>query len=300
MEINREQKRKERICKMRAFIKRNWELFACAAIFGTTIIFGVCTNMESANADIVEEPIDVSSTTTVVTTEPVTTTTTQTTPVSTTTTTTSNEMTTTTSTTIGWLYETDVETTETIIVDVSDGEIIGYEYEGTNDDGDVIVVVTDETKPSSHTTNTTTTTTTTTVATTTTVLQPETTVAVLEEPTEITEVETLPIDESDYILLCNCVAHEAGANAIPVYDKALVVEVVMNRVMDTRWPNTVYEVITQRKQFTGSSTYADLGTYSHKVSDQVKEAVDLYFADPSQFNHGYTGFWGDGKRNHFS
>ncbi|MBR3629854.1 MAG: cell wall hydrolase [Oscillospiraceae bacterium] len=110
---------------------------------------------------------------------------------------------------------------------------------------------------------------------------------------------TYSISESDYILLCNAVGHEAGANEVPVVEKAKVVEVIMNRVYSDVYPDDVYSVLTQKNQFTGASTYVDLGTFSPKVSDMVREAVDLYFADPSQFNHGYIGFWGDGHQNHF-
>lgn len=123
-----------------------------------------------------------------------------------------------------------------------------------------------------------------------------------------TEPETTPaaspvaggvISESDYILLCNAVGHEAGGNSVSIPDKALVVEVIMNRVYSPNYPNTIYGVLTQKLQFSGSSKYVDLGTYSGKVNDAVKAAVDLYFADPSVFNHGYLGFTGDGTRNYF-
>lgn len=107
------------------------------------------------------------------------------------------------------------------------------------------------------------------------------------------------VSDSDYILLCNAVAHEAGANNIPATEKAKVVEVIMNRVASSRFPNTIYGVLTQKYQFSGSSTYVDLGTFSYKVTDLVKQSVDLYLSDPSQFSEGYLFFYGDGKMNHF-
>ena len=122
----------------------------------------------------------------------------------------------------------------------------------------------------------------------------------VEEPTAVDGAWTYYVSERDYILLCNAVGHEAGADMVPVVEKAKVVEVIMNRVYSDIYPNDVYSVLTQKNQFTGASTYVDLGTYSPKVSDMVREAVDLYFSDPSQFNHGYIGFWGDGQQNHFS
>lgn len=117
------------------------------------------------------------------------------------------------------------------------------------------------------------------------------------EPVVVTPPSS--VSESDYILLCNAVAHEAGANSVPVTEKAKVVEVIMNRVASPNYPNDVYGVLTQKRQFSGSSTYVDLGTFSYKVTDMVKEAVDLYFADPSQFSEGYLSFTGDGKQNYF-
>lgn len=168
-------------------------------------------------------------------------------------------------------------------------------------------------KPTETTTTTTmtTTTTTTTVATTTTAatttLAPETTIAYVEVEEEpvVTDVEvvtddgSLPISDEEYILLCNAVAHEAGCNWIGEYDKAYVVEVIMNRVNSPKYPNTIYDVLTQRNQFSGASGYVNLGTYSRYVTQSVKDAVTLYFTEPESFTHGYVGFWGDGYANHF-
>lgn len=109
----------------------------------------------------------------------------------------------------------------------------------------------------------------------------------------------LPISESDFILLCNVVAHEAGSYWIGSYEKAYVAEVVMNRVYSPLYPNTVYGVLTQPYQFSGSSAYVNLGTYSGYVTESVKEAVRLYFTEPDSFTQGYMSFYGDGIRNYF-
>ncbi len=126
----------------------------------------------------------------------------------------------------------------------------------------------------------------------------ETTIAT--ETTTVTTPETyLPITDSEYILLCNAVANEAGSSWIGLYEKGNVVEVIMNRVNSPLYPNTIIEVITQVNQFTGSENYAYLGTYSQYVTDEVKEAVNLYFNEPSSFLHNYFGFYGDGFQNYF-
>ena len=122
----------------------------------------------------------------------------------------------------------------------------------------------------------------------------------VQEANADTTANELPISESDFILLCNVVGHEAGSYWISEYDKACVVEVVMNRVNSSRFPNTIYGVLTQRNQFSGCGSYVNLGTYSGYVTESVKNAVKLYFNDPSQFSQGYLSFWGDGTGNHFS
>ncbi len=132
-----------------------------------------------------------------------------------------------------------------------------------------------------------------------------TTTTVYTEPVVTEPVYTEPattnyISESDYILLCNAVAHEAGSDWIDIYSKANVVEVIMNRVNSPLFPNTIYEVLSQPYQFEGSETYTNLGYYSYEVTDSVKSAVDLYFSETSSFGHGYLFFYGDGYQNHFS
>ncbi len=163
------------------------------------------------------------------------------------------------------------------------------------------------------TTTTTTATITTTVETTTTTEYAEPTTEAPQETTEtyvepetepvVLDVETeegsLPISDAEYILLCNAVAHEAGSYWISTEEKAKVVEVIMNRVSSTSFPNTIYGVITQPYQFSGAWTYANLGTYSNYVTQSVKDAVNLYFSDNGSFTQGYIGFWGDGYSNHF-
>lgn len=121
-----------------------------------------------------------------------------------------------------------------------------------------------------------------------------------EEESEESEASTgITVTQSEYYMLCNVVAHEYGSDWVSEYDKALVVEVVMNRVNSPKYPNSIYEVLTQPYQFSGMQSYITLGGFSTQVTESVKAAVDLYLSDPSQFNHGYYSFWGDGYKNHF-
>lgn len=284
--------------KAKYFIKKNWELMTCAVICSLTLIGGISVNVDAETTET--ETTDVL---------PETTTTSVMTMTSTEATTTTEHYTTTsvtcTTTTTGQ-YKPHGDIVEyqvgTEIVNTEDGEIIAYVILGTTENGEVIIPEEtegiDETETES--TTTTNTVTTTTCTTTTTEVVTTETETETDDIAENEDTADYPISESEYILLCNCVGHEAGANNIPVAEKAKVVEVIMNRVYDSRWPNNVYDVITQPYQFTGSSSYAYLDDYSWEVSDMVREAVDLYFEDPDQFDHGYTGFYGDGYQNHFS
>ena len=127
--------------------------------------------------------------------------------------------------------------------------------------------------------------------------EPETT---QPQETQTSSTLTIPLSDSEYIALCNAVAHEAGCNWISTRDKANVVEVIMNRVYSSLFPNSVIEVLTQQNQFTGAESYAYLGYFTSDVSQDVIDAVALYFSDQSSFNEGYLYFYGDGYQNHFS
>ena len=121
-----------------------------------------------------------------------------------------------------------------------------------------------------------------------------------EEETEPEAAEqTRTITDAEYIMICNVVGHEYGANWISEYDKALVVEVIMNRVYSSKFPNTVYGVLMQKGQFPGLSKLVNLGSFSRQVTPSVKAAVDLYFDQPERFQHGYLFYSGDGHRNYF-
>ncbi len=113
------------------------------------------------------------------------------------------------------------------------------------------------------------------------------------------------IEEDDYnfILLANCVGHEAGSDWFSVEEKAKVVEVVLNRLesqnSDFYSQNSIYKVLTARNQFSGAWGYVDLGWYSSEVTSSCKEAVRRYLAGEFT-NHDYLYFYGDSYANYFS
>jgi spore germination cell wall hydrolase CwlJ-like protein len=64
--------------------------------------------------------------------------------------------------------------------------------------------------------------------------------------------ETPTVADNDRQMLAEIVWHEAGSSWISQYNKAKVAAGVMNRVNDSKFPNTVYGVLTQPYQFSGS------------------------------------------------
>ena len=167
---------------------------------------------------------------------------------------------------------------------------------------------TDTTSTTSSTTTSTETTTTamTTIATTTEMIVWENTVPIETQTYYVEPVETEyiatplsnsnePISDYERILLRNVVANEYGSNWVSVPEKAKVVNVVMNRVNNPQYPNTIEGVLTQPNQFSGY--YACNYEWS-SVTDSVREAVDYYFEHQDEFDNS-LGFWGDGQVNHF-
>lgn len=120
-----------------------------------------------------------------------------------------------------------------------------------------------------------------------------------EEPEESNNGYAIQVSDEEYVWLCNVVGHEYGSDWVPIEEKALVVEAVMNRVNSPLYPDNIYDVLTQPYQFSGLEWTLSYGGFTYQVTDSVKAAVDLYLTHPEQFQHGYTSFWGDGSANHF-
>ncbi|MBR4200370.1 MAG: cell wall hydrolase [Oscillospiraceae bacterium] len=123
----------------------------------------------------------------------------------------------------------------------------------------------------------------------------------VEQPAEETAGKNYAISVTDreYIMLCNVVGHEYGADWVPTAEKALIAECIMNRVASPLFPNTVYDVLMQPGQFAGIEHLILMETMSSYVTQDVRDAVDLYLTHPEQFNHGYLFFSGDGYRSYF-
>lgn len=63
--------------------------------------------------------------------------------------------------------------------------------------------------------------------------------------------ETISISEDDIDLLAALVSHEARGESLD--GQKAVVEVVLNRVLDSDFKNTVYDVIYEKRQFSTAS-----------------------------------------------
>ena len=108
----------------------------------------------------------------------------------------------------------------------------------------------------------------------------------------IPPVVSIGINEYDRQLLAEIVWHEAGSDWISQYEKARVCAGVMNRVKDSRFPSTVYGVLTQKNQFSGYWPGCCTPTQA------CYNAVDYYFNHTNEFGNE-NSWWGDGYQNHF-
>lgn len=87
----------------------------------------------------------------------------------------------------------------------------------------------------------------------------------------VTEPEEPAPQYDNLELLAVCVEAEAGNQSLE--GKRLVVDVILNRVDSTEWPDTVKEVIEQPVQFT---SYWDGGMESiGKVSEETCKAIEM-------------------------
>lgn len=117
----------------------------------------------------------------------------------------------------------------------------------------------------------------------------------IEETTTTIIIDENPntgIDDYSYQLLAEIVWHEAGMDTISLYDKAHIAAAVMNRVYDSRFPDTVYENLIDQSQFPGFY----VGTCT--PTQACYEAVDYYLDNPYGFDES-NSWWGDGQSNHF-
>jgi len=185
---------------------------------------------------------------------------------------------------------------------------------GSNAEQPMTVVITTTTALTTTTittmSTTTTTTTTVTVAETTTSIATTTLATITETIPAVTEIETepeivaesetvessLPITEQDWILIANVVSHEAGCSWISEYERVCIVAAIMNRVNDTRFPNTIDAVLHQKGQFF-NVPYSRVD-YSGIGYAPIDDAIKAYF--DGKYDCGNINSWcGNGRNNKF-
>ena len=108
------------------------------------------------------------------------------------------------------------------------------------------------------------------------------------------------ITDTERIYICNVVAAEYGADWVPIYDKAMIVCGIMNRVNHGGWtrglPSTVYNVLMAPYQF--NPAYV-VPYYRSNVTQSCIDAVEYYFEHIDEFPTNIHSWCGDGRYNYF-
>ena len=105
------------------------------------------------------------------------------------------------------------------------------------------------------------------------------------------------VSEEERIYLINVVTSEYGSDYVPLYEKAKVVAVVMNRLHNGYWGESISSVLSYPGQFVGY--YLKDGFYGN-VTPECIDAVDYYFLhkDDSMYS-GIMYISGGGGWNSF-
>ena len=126
------------------------------------------------------------------------------------------------------------------------------------------------------------------------------------------------IELDDFILICNVVAAESGSDDMDIFEKALVVEVIMNRYRNAKeaensnkntefivsgQPVTIKNIVGCGSAFQNSLNYINYENFSDRVNKRVLYSVEDYFTaydEWEEYEEGYLYFIGDGTHNYFS
>jgi len=106
----------------------------------------------------------------------------------------------------------------------------------------------------------------------------------------------LPITDQEFALIANVISHEAGSSWISEYERTCIVACIMNRLADSRFPNTIDGVVHQPYQMFDVPYYRI--DYSGIGYEPIDNAIYAYFN--GTYNCGSINSWsGDGKHNYF-
>lgn len=105
------------------------------------------------------------------------------------------------------------------------------------------------------------------------------------------------VSEAERIYLINVVTSEYGSDYVPLYEKAKVVAVVMNRLHDGYWGDSISSVLSYPGQFVG---YYLKDSFYGNTTPECIDAVDYYFLhqDDSMYS-GIKYISGGGGWNSF-
>lgn len=117
-----------------------------------------------------------------------------------------------------------------------------------------------------------------------------------------TEGYEMYFTESDVRMVAKTIYGEAGSSWISREDKAKVAWVILNRVDDPNYPNTIRGVITAPNQFHGYISSYPVTELCYEIAKDVltrwsmeKQGANVYRELPRNIN----AFYGDGRQNHF-
>lgn len=119
--------------------------------------------------------------------------------------------------------------------------------------------------------------------------------AMAEEAKADTDAQILQeIEDGRKTMIATLVMAEAGNQDLT--GKRLVVDVVLNRVDDPRFPNTIEGVIYEEGQFEPMTNGA-FEEAMWTITPDCFKAVEMEWNQ--RLNYDYLWFYGDGVRNHF-
>lgn len=105
------------------------------------------------------------------------------------------------------------------------------------------------------------------------------------------------VTEEERIYLINVVASEYGSDWVSVSEKAKVVAVVMNRLRNGYWGDSIYSVLAYPGQFQG---YSIQSTFYRSTTPTCIDAVDYYFIHQDEWQYqGIMYISGGGTYNTF-
>lgn len=97
-------------------------------------------------------------------------------------------------------------------------------------------------------------------------------------------IDTLTIEEKE--LICRITWREAGNQCVE--GQRAVMEVILNRLLSTKYPNTILEILSQPHQF---STWKDRDKVTNEQLLQMQNILNLVYLDKNTIlNYSYLYF----------